>query len=303
MKTKCFGGVLCALVMCYSWHASAGFSLQVEPGELSCRLTESLTKLPELSEASGLTLSRSHPGLLWSHNDSGAPVLFAVTTGGAIKSKVTVAGAHVEDWEDIAAGPCPQGSCLYIGDIGDNNPSRQRITVYRLKEPAPAEGTTRAVEAFHATYPDGPRDAEAMFVASNDIFILTKDPPATLYRFPQKLQPDGTGQLQRIASFDDTFRKERVTGAAASPDGQWVVLRTHKTVIFYRLSRLTSGHVGEGLRFDVGPLNEPQGEGVALASDGTVYLAGEGGGAGGTLGRITCTLPGSVHIAELLSRL
>ena len=250
--------------------------------------------LPGLAEASGLAASRRHSGLLWSHNDSGSPVIFAVSTDGSIKGRVVVAGARVDDWEDIAVGPCPQGSCLYVADIGDNNASRQRITIYRVTEPASDDKTSPAADAFHATYPDGPRDAEALFVTSaNDLFVVTKDEPVSLYRFPRALRSDSTVQLQRLATFGETLGKERVTGAAASPDGRWVVVRTQRSVVFFRAPALVGGNVRDALRFDVSPLKEPRGEGVALTADGTVYLAGEGAGRReGTLARIMCTLPG-----------
>jgi hypothetical protein len=38
---------------------------------------------------------------------------------------------------------------------------------------------------------------------------------------------------------------------------------------------------------DLKPLKEPQGEGVALGN-GTIFLAGEGGGRAGTFARFAC---------------
>ena len=45
---------------------------------------------------------------------------------------MAVAGANVQDWEDLASAPCRVGSCLYIADVGDNRESRERITISRL---------------------------------------------------------------------------------------------------------------------------------------------------------------------------
>ena len=72
-------------------------------------------------------------------------------------------GAQVENWEDIAVGPCPQGTCLYIADIGDNKATTETITVYRAPEPAPGD-TRPSTPSAHAIYPDGPQDAEALVV-------------------------------------------------------------------------------------------------------------------------------------------
>ena len=48
------------------------------------RVLEELGRLPpELRESSGLAVSRTQPGVLWSHNDSGdAPTLYAIDVKG-----------------------------------------------------------------------------------------------------------------------------------------------------------------------------------------------------------------------------
>jgi hypothetical protein len=107
-----------------------------------CKPAGRLSPLPALPEASGVTGSRRTPGLLWSHNDSGEPVVFALDAAGVVKGRVEVAGADVTDWEDITIGPCAQGSCLYIADIGDNRRTRSQISVYRVPEPRPGDSMT-----------------------------------------------------------------------------------------------------------------------------------------------------------------
>jgi hypothetical protein len=252
-----------------------------------CTVTSRLTALPGLAEASGVALSRRSPGLLWSHNDSGDPVLFALDGTGAVKGRVTVAGAQVEDWEDVSAGPCPQGTCLYIADIGDNNRVRRRVRIYRMPEPRAGDGTTQPAEIFEAAYPDGAHDAEAVFVTGADaIYIVTKATAATtaLYRWPAPLRAGSTSPLQLVARLP----VERVTGADASPDGAWVALRTSEEVLFYPARDIVAGTASGPRRFDVRGLREPQGEGITLAADGAVYLVGEG--RAGTLASLRCTL-------------
>ena len=41
-------------------------------------------------------------GVLWTHNDSDAPVLFRIDASGRAMP-VTIAGADVRDWEDLAS--------------------------------------------------------------------------------------------------------------------------------------------------------------------------------------------------------
>ena len=72
--------------------------------------------LPAVPEASGVAQAA---GALWTHNDSGAPVLFRIDSDRRV-TPVVVTGAAVIDWEDIAAGSCGGAECLYIADIGDN---------------------------------------------------------------------------------------------------------------------------------------------------------------------------------------
>ena len=262
-----------------------------------CRAGNLVARLPEIPEASGLALSRRHTGLLWTHNDSGKPILYAIGVDGHVRAQVAVTGAQVDDWETVATGSCPQGSCVYIGDIGDNKEARQSITVYRVPEPALNDAATARAEAFPATYPEGPRDAEAFFVGTDGtLFIVTKGEgsPISVYRFPAGAGPGATARLERVATLARKADKdERITDADLSPDGQWVALRTRDRVEFYRTDALLRGSTDEPMEVDVSGLREPQGEGIAVGSDGTVFLAGESGDGvrGGTLAPLSCKLP------------
>jgi hypothetical protein len=252
-------------------------------------------KLAELSEASGLASSRRHPGVLWSHNDSADAVLYAVGEDGGIKGRVRVTGAAVDDWEAITTADCAQGSCLYIGDIGDNHAARGRIRIYRTAEPAITDAATAPAQALEAIYPDGPQDAEAMFVAADGtLFIVTKGEgrPVHVYRVP--LGGDSPVRAVRVATLTQSAAAKalRVTDAATSPNGQWVVLRTNDKLFFYRTADLIGGRPGTPYEFDLRALREPQGEGIAWPRDADLFLAGEGGG-GGTFARVSCTLPSS----------
>src|SRR5688572_23191909 len=130
---------------------------------VSCKVAKGSRTLPGLPEASGMAVSMRSPGVLWSHNDSGEPMIYAISASGSVKG-IRVTGARSGDWEASSVGKCPGGSCVHIGDIGDNDGSRRAITFYRFPEPAADAAATAAVETMQATYPDRPQDAEAMFV-------------------------------------------------------------------------------------------------------------------------------------------
>ena len=226
-------------------------------------------------------------------------ILYAIEpTRGAIVGRVRVAGAAVHDWEDVSVGKCPHGTCVYIADIGDNKAGRgDHVTVYRVAEPEATATTTETAEMFHANYPDGPQDAEALFVSPEGrLFIVTKGDtgPIALYRFPNDVQAGSRVSLERVGDLplarSRGAENPRITDAETSPDGRWVALRTHDAVIFYATSDILTGSIRERFRADVRPLREPQGEGVAIGADGDVYLVGENGGVG-TFARLTCRFP------------
>lgn len=253
-----------------------------------------VAQLREVGEASGLAVSRRDDNLLWTHNDSGEPMLYGVGRDGQLRARVRVTAAQVDDWEDITAARCPQGTCLYIADIGDNKENRPNITIYRVPEPAAGETATAPAEVFVAVYPDRPQDAEAMFTGPDgSLFIVTKGEgsPISVYRLPVPLRAGTAAQLERVGTLAASAAKSRrVTDGDTTWDGRWVALRTLNTLEFYRAADLVSGKPDAPLVIDLTSLREPQGEGVALARDGTAFLAGEGSG-GGTLARLSCKLP------------
>lgn len=249
-----------------------------------------LTRLPGVPEASGLALSRRTPGILWTFNDSHDPTIYAIDRNGMRQGQVRVQGVMTKNWEDISAGRCGQQWCLYVADIGDNHARRANITIYRVPEPAPRDRETAPADVFTATYPDGPHDAEGLFVTDNEgLFVVTKDKPSTIYRFPQPLQPGRVMSLQEVA----LLPVHDATDAETSPDGVWVGIRTKEEMIFFRAQQLTSGGTEHGTPINLRGFGEPQGEGIAIAGDGTVYLAGEGGDkhSPGTFTSVTCTFP------------
>jgi hypothetical protein len=275
--------------------SSSSTAIAAQNGAAQCRPTGPLVQVPGLSEASGLAVSRRVPGRLWTHNDSGEPVLASVDARGAVTGRIRLTGATVEDWEAIAIGPCGTGSCLYVGDIGDNEARRKRITIYRLPEPDGAKESASVADVFHATYPDGPHDAEALLVGGDGrLHIVTKGEtgPVAIYRFPAQLKSGATVTLERVGSgpAGKPDEESRITDGNVSADGQWAVLRTKSALTFYRASDLLAGQWRAANRVDLSSLKEPQGEGVALGADDTVFLAGEGGGKGqpGSFARFAC---------------
>ena len=262
-----------------------------------CRTIGDAAMLRDVPEASGLAVSRRHQGLLWTHNDSGNDtVLFAVDVSGEERGHVRVP-TRTRDWEDLSAGACPpfdnaqgrSGACLYVADIGDNTLARSNVQVLRVPEPEPNAAQTARPDAFTLTYPDGPHNAEALFVVDGTVFVVTKDRSGVVYRSTRPLGDQRSVTLQQVRQLGLVG----VTDAEASPDGKTVVVRTPDEVVLYRTADLLDGGSASGIvRIDVDGLREPQGEGVALDGD-VLYLASEGRAwsRAGRLLSLRCSLP------------
>lgn len=134
--------------------------------------------------ASGLAASQRAPGVFYLLDDRrGTSEVWAIARDGTMLGAITVAGLDAIDTESLAIGPCGPDEpdpCVYVGDIGDNLRSRERISVYRFAEPDVAQGIPDepvAADVAHWSYPDGAHDAEALLVDEHaTVFIVTKAP-------------------------------------------------------------------------------------------------------------------------------
>jgi hypothetical protein len=203
----------------------------------------------------------------------------------------------VEDWEDVALAPCPAGGdCLYVADIGDNDAERPSVTVYRVPEPAPGATVSASAEAIRLRYPDGPHDAEALFVLGGAIHVVTKGEsgPIAIYRAPASASAGAETTLERVRELSPgkVDRPLRVTGADASADGRWVVMRTLESASIYPAAELAGSGALTPRRVDLEGLDEKQGEGIAFAPDGSLVVTSEGGKkkSPATFARLACTL-------------
>jgi hypothetical protein len=164
-----------------------------------------------IREPSGVTTSPTHPGVLWTHGDSGAGNwLFAIDTQGHVLARLRVKGTINVDWEDITHDD--QGN-LWLGDIGNGDSGRRDLAVHRLPEPDPHADVDRVWidRSVDYYFPDQTQfgnkradyDSEALFWWREQLWLLTKhrsDEWTRLYRFPAL--DAGEVALERVASFD-----------------------------------------------------------------------------------------------------
>ena len=100
----------------------------------------------QLREISGLSYSLSTRGLLWAHNDAGSDTeIIAINERGASLMSISLPYENA-DLEDLDMSKCPSffvsnhdqtmhSSCLWVGDIGDNEGTRDFVSVYVFEEP------------------------------------------------------------------------------------------------------------------------------------------------------------------------
>ena len=241
------------------------------------------TLSPELDESSGVAVSRRYDGVVWSHNDGDDPVLYALRPDGTLLSRISVEVDDTEDWEDIALGPCPPesvapagGDCLYVGDVGDNDAERESMMVVVLREPDPGKpGTVPVLGTIRFRYPDGPADTEALAVSpGGDILLVTKgeDGNSRLYQLSPGLDGGGVRDAELLGPLPtQTDRDEdRITGAAVSPDGRTLAIRSHHAVFLTALN----DPLGAPILCEIG-LSQPQGEGIDFLDGRRLILTSE----------------------------
>ena len=243
---------------------------------------------PPLREASGVAIDQA--GRTWALADSGEPLLYQVAHDGSIERELRIAGVRIEDWEDLAVGPCPEGECFFIGEIGDNLHERPHREILRVPVPAGSEATVATAERLRFRYPDGPADAEALVaLPDGSLLVVTKgrNRAVGVYAYTPQVTTDSIRTLIHVQDLTDGIVQlpEQVTGGASA--GERVLLRTYSSLRHFDWTGDSLAIVDDQPPVDLRFLAEKQGEGVAVAQDGTVTLVSEGQRSGGIV-RLRC---------------
>ncbi len=238
---------------------------------------------PRIDELSGLAASPRREGVFYGHNDSGdSPRFFRFDEQGAVTGVFELKGAAAVDWEDMASAQVGGRSYLYLGDVGDNARKRPSVTVYRVPEPTGAGRALSGFETYTLTYPDHPRDCEALFVhaQSGDLYLVSKarEGKTFVYRLPSP-RASGAYRLELLGEIEiDTkgMGGKLVTAADVSPDGNRVLLRTYSGAVEYTVKgAFKDWWARPGQAVPMPPM--VQAEAVCYDGDGDqVYTASEG---------------------------
>jgi hypothetical protein len=235
---------------------------------------------PRVTESSGLVVSRLVDDLAYTINDSGnAPILFAVRISTGAVVGTTTLGVDLVDAEALSIDA---GGTIWIADTGDNRGQRTDAALLALPEPGAVDMFVKSVARYPLTYPDGPRDVEALAIdpSTGRKLLLTKGLLAgEIYAVPDQLV---IGTPNAVTAVDATA-PGIVTDAAFTPDGRYVVARDYG-----------AAHVIDAKTYaEVTRLPLPdaeQGETLAMETAGRSFLVGSEG-AGSALVRIPFAEP------------
>jgi hypothetical protein len=214
---------------------------------------------PAIVEASALV---AQDGLFLTTNDSGdTGRVFAVDATGT-----TVGVTHWSDHPFDTEALAPGGSgFVWVGDIGDNEHSRASVEIARIRVgrgDRDGDATT-----YRLAYPDGAADSETLMrdPLSGRLYLATKSVfGGVLYAVPEQLHAHRVNRLHPVGRVLPV-----ATDGAFFPDGRHLVVRSYLTAVVYSWPSMQP----------VGSFalpRQPQGEGIAVADDGRIYLSSEG---------------------------
>lgn len=200
--------------------------------------------------------------------------LFATTNDSGDTGRVFTVDARgrtvgVTQWEqsprDVEALAPDPGGEIWVGDTGDNSASRPHIQVARI--PAGRGDRTVHPTVYTLVYPDGAHDAETLLCdpATGRLYVATKGwLGGTLYAAPAHLVAGRDNPMTAVGAV-----LPMATDGVFLPGGHEVLVRGYFTATTYAwpsMDKIASFPLPE----------QPQGEGVGVEPDGTVYLSSEG---------------------------
>ena len=228
-----------------------------------------------LNEISGVAASWRNPGALWVMEDHAGPnEVHAIDAAGNVVARLVLEGVDNNDWEDLAVGVCGETTCLFVGDIGDNDHDRPWHGVLRLEEPdlsgEGVEDLTITPDIFPYVFPDaGTWDSEALAIQPNGLPVLfTKEydtEASTAYSFPS-LDAAQTVTLDERGRFETGSAGEgggaATTAADLWPDGTRLILRTYAHIWEFTLTDGGLDDLEDAARVELYTGAERQGEAI-----------------------------------------
>lgn len=219
-----------------------------------------------LSEASGMIASKAISNRVYWINDSGDKGFLYYSSADTEKkpdtaktvTKVKIKDYKARDAEAVSLTECPEGPCIAIGDIGDNNKRRSDIEIVFILEKADFGPDTSILRRLKLKYPDGAHDAEALaFLPNGDLVLITKEihymslttKPAQVFMLTKKKWQAAAGEtvtLDRMGEInlealmpEESIFSHAVTDMAISTRRQVAILLTYNKAIEFQLGKFS----------------------------------------------------------------
>jgi hypothetical protein len=250
----------------------------------------------DLSEVSGITVSRINKDIFWVINDSGnSASVYALNSKGKLLDTIEIQGVSNNDWEDIASFEYEGKPYILIADVGDNFARRSKCFLHFIEEPDIEKLTgasTLSVKpswSITYTYEDGPRDCESVAVdtVTGKILLLSKrDVPPVLYELPLTGMKNTVAKrlteikpLPRAADvlMDFSLGSNMTTGMDISADGLSAAVLTYGNAFYYEKKPSEKwSHVFKDTPKEIIVPPMRQAESICFGRDGlTLYITTE----------------------------
>ena len=239
-------------------------------------------------ETSGLLYTN---GTFWTHNDSGDKVfLYQIDTvnGKVIRTKEILNAKNI-DWEDI----CKSESHIYIGDIGNNNGTRNIFQIYFFEIEKLLDNDNRIMtkkiefyydSTFYVPFSSPQKrktnfDCESLIYFNKNLYLFTKNwgnRKTYLFSIPAK---EG---LHKAAIIDSLDIDALICGSDISEDKSTIALIGYKfgvpaNSVLILISDFNSENFFSGKieYFSIKKLKAHQTEGICFVSRDTLLISNE----------------------------
>jgi hypothetical protein len=192
-----------------------------------------------IDESSGLAIAGERS--LWTHNDRGGKAeIYEFDVRGDLIRTVELKDIAVTDMEDMAMD---EEGVLFIGDFGNNNRDRLKLSILRV-DPRYIEDNQVRPEVIEFLLPDNGLnskchyDIEAMIWNKGRLTMFTKDRcdennnHLVVYSVPDE---PGHYTAAKVGEFywEEPDKCIKITGADLSPDGKKLVLLSKDALHFF----------------------------------------------------------------------
>ena len=233
---------------------------------------EVIADLPHnLNEVSAIeTTTQSE--LLWVIEDSGNKNnLYGLDGLGNIIKNIDLKPYGNVDWEDLTSDK--EGN-IYIGDFGNNSKKRKEFTILKVKAPHKIENNPE-IESIQFRLPKDMKsqDFEAFFLSDGLFYIFSKAYGKCYLITVPNSPGKHTATLKKEFKLDS--KRNRITSADISDDGQTVVLLNHDKV--WKLTDYIDDNFFDGERKQLKFHHLSQKEGVCFKSKNQLLITDERG--------------------------